>query len=483
MGACASRGYHPALEKPKSSSKGARTSSFAKPKDLSFTYENRIVSTTVGKSTAIDDLHSFLLSEFGIDESTHVVSGVLVTVTGPLMPFFMLPYLHPNTEDNPYRIILAPIKEFAINNWGCAPDEQEQADATFEWSQVEELMRASGDSDQNLYDSPSSSLLASRIFELLRRYGYIRLHLPSSSPIPEIVQAATTSVHRYFAKPEDEKRKKFLGFNQQKFVGFSHAKGSARQFIQLRTTRRKITNTDKVVPVFDVELTQAYLALQSIAYQLFKLMCHPGLTSQTHLSPELYSSHVDAPCSSLESFNECESVPSNQFVGTNVFRIYQYLRDGLKKGSDSDSSPSPGFMGAATTVHSDMGLLTVSPHSNLPGLTVLKHSDASRWVNVEMKPGSSCVDGSDLEKNYIFVFAGETMAQLTKGYLLAPLHFVDERTPTVPRFSMPFFLRARQKAVLPAVEGFCGAMTVEHFMTKVLHQWKQVWGEKPTTDF
>lgn len=130
-----------------------------------------------------------------------------------------------------------------------------------------------------------------------------------------------------------------------------------------------------------------------------------------------------------------------------------------------------------------MGLLTVSPHSNLPGLTVLKHSDATRWVNVEMKPGSRCVDGSDLEKNYVFVFAGETMAQLTKGYLLAPLHFVDERTPTQPRFSMPFFLRVRQNAVLPAVEGFFDEMTVEDFMTKALHRRKQVWGHKPNTDF
>lgn len=490
MGVCVSRGHDPALKKPKSSSKGVRNSlsvpsPFATPRDLSFTYENRTVSTSVDKSTMLEDLNSFLLSAFGIDKFTFVVTGVLVTLTGPLVPFFMLPYLHPNTADNPYPIVVAPIKEFAINNWGCAPDEQEQTEATVEWAEIEQLMRASGESDEKLYSSPASATLASRCLDLLRRYGYVRLHLPPDSPIPDIFQAATTSVQRYFAKPEEEKRKKFLVFNQKKFVGFSHAKGSARQFIQLRTTMRKVTNTDKVVPTFDVELTEAYLALQNIAYQLFKLLCHPHLTPQTNLSPEFYSSLLDAPCSSLESFNECTSVPNYQFVGTNVFRVYQYLRDaGLKKGSKKGSySDSPGFMHAATTVHSDMGLLTVSPHSNLPGLTVLKHSDASRWVNVEMKPGSTCVDGSDLDKNYIFVFAGETMAQLTKGFLLAPLHFVDERTPTKPRFSMPFFLRARQKALLPAIEGAYEEMTVEHFMTTVLQKKKQVWGHKPTTDY
>jgi isopenicillin N synthase-like dioxygenase len=152
-------------------------------------------------------------------------------------------------------------------------------------------------------------------------------------------------------------------------------------------------------------------------YHFFKLMCHPELMPETHLSPELYSSLLDVPCESLESFNECVSV------------------------------------------HSDMGLLTVSPHSNLPKLTVLKHSDATRWVNVEMKPGSLCMDGSNLEKNYVFVFAGETMAQLTKGYLLAPLHFVDERTPTQPPFSMLFFLRARQHLLKWSLKCLCLSST------------------------
>jgi isopenicillin N synthase-like dioxygenase len=460
MGACASRGDD---SKP-----SFKASSFSKSKDLSFTFEDRTVTTTVTKSRSLDDLNAFLLSAFNLDESM-VVTGVLVTVTGPLMPFFMLPYLHANTARDPYRIVVAPAKDYAINNWGCAPDEQEQADATVEWSEIESL------TDSDLYSSPT---VAARLFHLLRRYGYIRLHLPATSPHPATFQSATTAAHEFFAKSEAEKRKRFLGFHQQKFVGFSHAEGSARQFIQLRTTRRRITTTEKSVPVFDESLTRAYLTLQDIAYRLFKLMCHPELTPQTHLSPELYSSLLDAPCKSLESFNECVSVPRYQFVGTNVFRVYQYLRE-----IGSREAQLPGFLGAATTVHSDMGLLTVSPHSNLPGLTVLKHSDATRWVNVEMKPGSRCVDGSDLEKNYVFVFAGETMAQLTKGYLLAPLHFVDERTPTHPRFSMPFFLRARQNAVLPAVEGSFDEMTVEDFMTKTLHRQKQVWGHKPNTDF
>lgn len=466
MGACLSRGDDPALEK--TNDKQLVCHHGSSPKELSFTYSNKTVSTVVTNSTILSDLNSTLLSAFGIDESTYVATGVLVTVAGPLMPFFMLPYLHANTPENPYPLVVALVKDFAINNWGVAPDAQELAEATLEWAEVEQL-------GSELDSSQDAGIMASRVFDALRRHGYVRLHLPPGSSLPTIFEAATSSIHSYCALPEDEKRKNFLGFNQQKFIGYSHAKGSARQFIQLRTTRTRVTNTGKNVPVFDSELYEAYLALQGIAYKLFKLLCHPDLTPRSNLSPECYSSLLDAPCPSHEAFHQCSSVPENQFIGTNVFRIYQYLRN-MKQDS-------PGFLGAATSVHSDMGLLTVSPHSNLPGLTVLKHSDASRWVNVEMQPGSTCVDGSDVKTDYVFVFAGETMAQLTKGVLLAPLHFVDERTPTKPRFSMPFFLRARQKCVLPPVEGFCDEMTVEHFMKNVLQQKKQVWGHKPTTDF
>ncbi|XP_024359192.1 uncharacterized protein [Physcomitrium patens] len=516
MGACVSCGHDPGLEKPKPPQQSAHRSSsdcngdvskfgprnaqkrpllaphpLANPKNLCFAYKNQIVSTVVSETTVLEDLNLFLLSSFGISDSTYVVSGILVTVTGPLMPFFMLPYLHPNKSDNPYPIVVALIKDFSIGNWGCAPDEQEQNEATLEWAEIEECMKSCGEDDEQLYSSSASALLAAQFYGLLRRYGYVRLRLPPCSPILDIFQCATASARGYFSKPEAEKRRKFLGFNQQKFVGYSHVKGSARQFIQLRTTKGKVTKTAKEVPIFDVELVEAYLALQNLAYKLFKLLCHPHLTPESHLSPELYSSLLDAPCTSLNAFNECPSVPHHQFIGTNVFRIYQYLREAQPNGVDSkdrsegpqveDAQP-PGLLGAATTVHSDMGLLTVSPQSNLPGLTVLKHSDASRWVNVEMKHGSTCADGSDL-KNYVFVFIGETLAQLTKGSLLAPLHFVDERTPTKPRFSMPFFLRARQKCVIPAVEGFGEEMTVEYFMSQVLQQRKQVWGHKPTTDF
>jgi hypothetical protein len=55
---------------------------------------------------------------------------------------------------------------------------------------------------------------------------------------------------RAVAAQASKKRKRFLGFHQQQIV-----KGSVRQFVQLRSTRRKVTTTEKSVPVFNVKLT------------------------------------------------------------------------------------------------------------------------------------------------------------------------------------------------------------------------------------
>ena len=54
--------------------------------------------------------------------------------------------------------------------------------------------------------------------------------------------------------------------------------------------------------------------------------------------------------------------------------LCQYLR--------AKDAPAPGLSDPATGVHADMGLLTLSPAANLPGLVVLA-SDGSAWFDVE----------------------------------------------------------------------------------------------------
>lgn len=71
--------------------------------------------------------------------------------------------------------------------------------------------------------------------------------------------------------------------------------------------------------------------------------------------------HPQWPLSSNHAGHENDSIKVNgcSSAGASVLRVYQYLRDA--------NSPLPGLRQPATGLHADMGLLTVSPHSNLPG--------------------------------------------------------------------------------------------------------------------
>jgi hypothetical protein len=186
------------------------------------------------------------------------------------------------------------------------------------------------------------------------------------------------------------------------------------------------------------------------------------------------------------------STDPSERVGSEVMRVYRYLR--------APGGPPPGIAGAATALHCDMGLLTVSPASTLPELALL-HPSGSRWLDVEvgaqaghyyafvgeclprlvalarksaaeggLAEGSAlraaplhpgCCAACDREAEAAACAAASAAApeardasgggggiQRGRRALRAPLHFVDERHVGFPRFSFPFFLRARPTAEL-----------------------------------
>mmetsp|Transcript_17818 Transcript_17818/g.41975 ORF Transcript_17818/g.41975 Transcript_17818/m.41975 type:complete len:212 (-) Transcript_17818:166-801(-) len=128
-------------------------------------------------------------------------------------------------------------------------------------------------------------------------------------------------------------------------------------------------------------------------------------------------------------------------VGANVMRSYRILR--------SASERPPGLSKAATGLHADFGLITVAPRANLPGLVVLDPS-STHWVAVEEGAPASEVS----------IMVGETLSQLVQGRVRSGLHFVDEKDTGVPRYSIPFFLRARPDAVVDRATG----MTAHEFV-------------------
>jgi isopenicillin N synthase-like dioxygenase len=132
------------------------------------------------------------------------------------------------------------------------------------------------------------------------------------------------------------------------------------------------------------------------------------------------------------------TTPGPTEFSASVLRLYRYF---------GGARPE-----AACGVHADIGLLTLSPRADMPGLTVLDGTEHS-WVDAE--------DGVDAK--VCSVFAGECLGPWSNGRFQAPLHYVNEQSqaaaeratqstatslPEPVRHSWPFFFRSPSHAIL-----------------------------------
>jgi len=142
--------------------------------------------------------------------------------------------------------------------------------------------------------------------------------------------------------------------------------------------------------------------------------------------------------------------PDNEF-GPNVLRSFLYRGKTHRSGRRS----------LASSVHSDMGLVTVVPRSSWPSLQL--------W---EPFREELVFPEDELGPMDVLVFAGETLAFLTGGVITAPLHAVPFVDTTDRRCSAPFFLRAAPEAELASPRGdsvTCRDLIERH---QVLRPWK-----------
>jgi len=121
---------------------------------------------------------------------------------------------------------------------------------------------------------------------------------------------------------------------------------------------------------------------------------------------------------------------------------------------------APG-LGGTTKLHSDLGLITVTPIATAPGIR-LTSQDATSWLDAE----------SGVPPIYYNIFIGETFSRIMRYDQIgikSPLHFVYE-TPGVARFSTPFYLRAKQSAVIgkPFFRNFNQITKDENFETNTV---------------
>jgi isopenicillin N synthase-like dioxygenase len=444
-----------------------------------------------------------LLEAMGLSSAMNRVVGVMLPNDGPIVPLICLRKLPPNKPDSPYEVLVesftSATHQFPLLAAPSPPTPGSVVDVDYadllHWSST---------------DSPDSSLPC-RLVSALQRVGYFRIRLPGDSAFVQLLTAATDTALQVFALPAKEKRTYRRDYEYSKFCGYSL--DGARQFVQVRTCKELLPwppgaeapfsatflflaavarmtmqtlsaaeelqldfasqvepmleplpgNVDPASFLRQMEAGLAATGSTALAEPFQSVVWPEERVQRFHAHKELAQAD-DAPDRSEE---KRESPPSpvidpvmaaafsqlplncslaafldRYSLGPDVLRIYQYFRE-------PDEEP-PKLGRAATGLHVDMGLLTVSPHSRVPGLTLL-HPDGTRWVAVEGDVGDSSL--------YLNVLSGETMSFLTHGVVRAAAHFVDE-IPGAPRISMPFFLRANPHAI-------CHGRTIRSFLEEV----------------
>lgn len=122
-------------------------------------------------------------------------------------------------------------------------------------------------------------------------------------------------------------------------------------------------------------------------------------------------------------------------AGASVLRCYRYQQARCAEGQPRERPAA--LQGA----HADLGLLTLSPLSDVPAFESWD-PDALAWARCEADAQSAP------EQCDALCFAGETLALLTGGRIPAVIHRVTMAPAARERFSMPFFARARPDAML-----------------------------------
>ena len=243
------------------------------------------------------------------------------------------------------------------------------------------------------------------------------------------VKAGVATIDQWFralSLPEKKKCRYYpLPKNKQRRVGYK--KEQAREFFEVRLVKKERERRIKWWPRSASENSSLAKALQTHSKNIFLGQHH---LAKTFL--DIICSDMGYPATWLS--RDLESCPptGKAVVSTCMYRLYRYdnsiARWWKRLPLVSRIYESPG--------HADLGLITVSPRSSVPGLMLLDplapagNHGKGKWVNIEkyMKP------------NDFIVFVGNAMADLTNSYYRPLFHRV-ERPAWGDRFSLPFFLR------------------------------------------
>jgi len=360
-----------------------------------------VVTSVAGRmiSSEVAELQEDLARIFGLAPS-EVASGFIYDATGPVCPLFLFGELR--EHDTVRELIVLPRDQLRISYAPCAPKEYATC---VPWG---DLVSVEGD---------RALALSELLFGDLIRFGNCNVKL--DAPRASMMDKAFEATSEFMQLPTDVKYDCYFEAPRcpnRKYAGY--ARQEPREFFQLRRTpdMASVWPSKKGAQMFESAMTDAFMCLETLTRRILEL-----------LAPKLGKSPQDllALCEPTTPNLNC----SEGSIGANVFRAYRIMRP--------PTASLPGLSAAATGLHADLGLLTACPRANIPGLTVLDQK-AARWVEIE----------GGLEAADVSIMAGETLAAICHGAIRPVIHFVDEVQVGQPRFSMPFFLRARPEAMV-----------------------------------
>uniref|UniRef100_A0A7S0IST1 Fe2OG dioxygenase domain-containing protein n=1 Tax=Calcidiscus leptoporus TaxID=127549 RepID=A0A7S0IST1_9EUKA len=294
----------------------------------------------------------------------------------------------------------------------------------------------------------------------LRRDGFVPLLVPKDQR--HLFKLVERDAADWFSRSEEDKLEQAgaYGHVDRKFTGYRM--GKFREQLEVRPTAEGGVYPMLSAPAdFAARLALLLRALDRIARSL---LAH--VAADVGVAPEFFDELVDPPrpgasriadalCGAAET-----TFPPNEELNRATKTIAEELRREKLRQEESAELTSPAALGHSLIrlcrydsknegvagsgvlceAHNDVGLITLDPCADVPGLQALRRADGL-WVAVEdVAPPA---EGGLL----MMAMVGDTLGRLTASYYSPCKHRVMA-PPRGERIGLPFLFRGRSDAVL-----------------------------------
>lgn len=205
----------------------------------------------------------------------------------------------------------------------------------------------------------------------------------------------------FFLRSQAEKRRSAATDGPGCVVGYMHNDSGGAEMFEAKCIH------DPRWPWPDEAMRRAVVDARALLHDL-ALACLRALAQPLGLERTALEGLLDQPQQPLAT---CSNT---------TMRVWRYLREGV-----------------GNEVHVDNSLLTVAPAGSAVGLWARRYRDGA-----QLQPERQMAPGT------VLVFAGDALSFLCGGRVPALVHWVSRPVQDLARYSFPFFLRARQDAVL-----------------------------------